>query len=138
MSSSSFAPSSTRLAAEWSGRHSSNQSSNHSASKHNTEQSAEERAFARRVRSPWWQSSLPLLVTGLFGLALAATAVAAPPTVTVRHMLAADHERAAAALDAVAIGEDYSLPAQWQPALSSPSVADGPFACDPASSAFAC
>jgi len=127
MSSSIFAPSLARFAAEWSRPEGAGHTS-------------EEEAFARRVRLPWWQSSVPLVVGTLFGLALVVTAVATPPSITVRNMLAADQERtsAAAEVDASAIGTDYSLPAHWQPALSSPSGPDGPLACDPASSAFTC
>jgi hypothetical protein len=125
--SSIFASNPTRFAAEW---------SRPEVAGH----SREEDAFARRVRPPWWRSSAPLVVGTLFGLTLVVTAVATPPSITVRNMLAADHERASAAaeVDASAIGTDYSLPGHWQPALSSPSAPDGPFACDPASSAFTC
>jgi hypothetical protein len=125
MSSSIFASNPARFAAEWS-------------RPEVVGHSREEDAFARRVRPPWWQSSAPLVVGTLFGLALVVTAVATPPSITVRNMLAGDHERASAAeVDASAIGTDYSLPVHWQP-VSSPSAPDGPFACDPASSAFTC
>jgi hypothetical protein len=101
------------------------------------ERSLDEVAFARRVRSPWWQWSMPLLVSALFGAALVSTAVAAPPTRTVRQMLASDQERTVAAeVEALAVGADYSLPAHWQTVPL--GVADGPLACDPASSAFTC
>lgn len=128
MSSSAFAPNPTRFATEW---------SRPEVAGH----SREEDAFARRVRPPWWQSILPLVVGTLFTGALVATAVATPPSITVRNMLAADHERTSAAAegDASTIVTDYSLPAHWQPALPSASAPDdGPFACDPASSAFTC
>jgi hypothetical protein len=115
--SSAFAPNPTRFATEW---------SRPEVAGH----SREEDAFARRVRAPW-QSILPLVVGTLFTAALVATAVATPPSITVRNMLAAEG-------DASAIVTDYSLPAHWQPALPSPSAPDGPFACDPASSAFTC
>lgn len=125
MSSSYFAASPTRLAAEEAGFD-------------RADSSAEERVFARRVRSPGWQSALPLLAPTLFGLALVATAVAAPPTLTVRHMLAADGERAAADVAALTVGADYSLPTHWLPSAPSAEAPDGPLACDPASSAFVC
>jgi hypothetical protein len=125
MSSSYFASNPTRLAAEGSGLD-------------RADSSAEERVFARRVRSPGWQSALPLLTSTLFGLALVATAVAAPAPPTVRHMLAADGERAAAEVAALTVGANYSLPVHWLPSAPSPEAPDGPLACDPASNAFVC
>jgi hypothetical protein len=105
------------------------------------ERSTEEREFARRVRLPRWPSSVPLLMSGLFGVMLGLTAIAAPPTVTVRHMLAEDSQRALldAQAEVLSVGTDYALPAHWQKlAPSSAAASDSPVACDPAQSPSAC
>ena len=53
----------------------------------------DEREFARRVRAPWWQAASPLLITALFGAALAFVAAASPPTETVLRMARVESPR---------------------------------------------
>jgi hypothetical protein len=105
---------------------------------------AEELAFARRVRPGWWRSCSPAILAFLFGAALVLVAGAAPPSVTVQRMLSADGDRGLAAEQSVVpgTGADYVLPRhlQWPewPSLSSTAEGNGPLACDPAGPDMGC
>jgi hypothetical protein len=99
--------------------------------------SPEELAFARRVRTPWWQSCAPLLETLLFGIVLVVAAAVSGPTPTVQRMLDADQNRTIAEARArdSERGAEYVLPAHWQQMGSTPAAESaGPGAaldCDP-------
>jgi hypothetical protein len=97
----------------------------------------DELTFVQRVRSPWWKSAWPLLVSVLFGAALLFTAGNAPATATVQKMLQEREQRDLAAdLQPAA---DYELPSQWQwPNISGTPSGDSRLACDPAQSSTAC
>ena len=103
--------------------------------------SNDEREFARRARAPGWQAAGPLLITALFGAALAFVAAASPPTETVLRMARVEGPRglAVASTERERIETDYQLPEQWQwPSLESAAPSDARLACDPLLRGSAC
>jgi hypothetical protein len=123
------------------GNHSTADPASPPAAVRNEPSSPEQLEFARRVRSSRWQAFAPLLVTLLFGAALAFTAAAAPPTVTVQRML--NEEPTPQVLTAQSEGLDvssgYELPSHWQwPGLGDATAVDPLVLCQSSETSTSC